>query len=79
LVRRRDDLNNRQLALLDHALRHADAAYTHESHATSHRISIMAARNDLQSLVAAKFLTQEKRGKKFVYRPVTGLEARLKR
>jgi Fic family protein len=79
LARRRDDLNNRQLALLDHALRHKEATYTHESHANSHRISIMAARGDLQSLVAAKLLTQEKRSKKFVYRPVTGLEAKLKR
>lgn len=78
LVRRRNDLNNRQLALLDHALRHPDAAYTHESHATSNRISIMAARGDLQSLVAAKLLSQERRGKKFVYRPMPRLEARLK-
>lgn len=78
LVRRRDDLNNRQLALLDHALRHPDAAYTHESHAVSHRISIMAARGDLQSLVATKLLSQERRGKKFVYRPMPRLEARLK-
>lgn len=79
LVRRRDDLNNRQLALLDHALRHPDAAYTHESHATSNRLSIMAARSDLQSLVAARLLTQEKHGKKFVYRPVPKLEAKLRR
>lgn len=78
LVRRRDDLNNRQLVLLDHALRHPDAVYTHESHANSHRISIMAARNDLQSLVATKLLSQGKRGKKFVYRPVPKLEAKLK-
>jgi len=79
LIRRRDDLNNRQLALLDHALRHPDAAYTHESHASSHRISIMAARGDLQDLVRAKFLRQEKSGKKFVYRPVPRLDSKLKR
>ncbi len=79
LVRRRNDLNNRQLALLDHALRHPDAAYTHESHATSNRLSIVAARSDLQSLVAARLLTQEKHGKKFVYRPVPRLEAKLRR
>lgn len=79
LVRRRGEFNTRQLALLDHALRHADAMYTHESHANSHRISIVAARSDLQALVSARLLTQERHGKKFVYRPALRLESRLKR
>jgi Fic family protein len=74
----RTDLNSRQLALLHHALRKRDAAYTHESHASSHNISIPTSRSDLQQLVRKKFLMQDRRGNKFVYRPATNIEARLK-
>lgn len=79
LIRNSIDLNQRQLALLSHAVRHRDAAYTHESHANSHRISVVASRIDLQALVRMGYLTQRRSGRKFVYQPVKNIEARLKR
>ncbi len=78
-VSARTDLNERQLAMLHHALRKRDALYTHESHAASHRISIPTSRSDLQDLVRLGFLKQERRSKKFIYRPAKNIEARLKR
>lgn len=79
LVRRRNDLNTRQLALLQHALRHPEAMYTHDSHANSHRVSGISARSDLQELVRLQMLKQERGGRKFIYRPVSNLEAKLRR
>lgn len=73
----RGDLNHRQLALLDHAIRHPDAIYTHESHGSSHRMSLMTARADLLDLVGRGWLQQSRSGKRHVYQPVPGLEARL--
>ncbi|MFN3842375.1 MAG: Fic family protein [Rehaibacterium terrae] len=78
LLSHRGDLNHRQLALLDHALRKPDAEYTHESHASSHRISIVTARSDLLRLVEFGWLRQLRRGKRFVYMPTRNLEARLR-
>ena len=76
-LRNDPDLNHRQLAVLNHALRTPDAHYTHESHANSHRISVMTARADLQSLVARGWLKQRRSGKRFIYTPAPGLDARL--
>lgn len=79
IVHRRIDLNQRQLALLQHALRHSNAIYTHESHANSHRVSNLTANNDMKELVQLGFLVQAKRSKAFVYRPVKNLLSKLKR
>ena len=73
----RDDFNHRQLALLTHALRHSDAIYTHESHANSHRMSIMTARADLLDLVERGWLVKSKSGKRLVYQPSKDLESKL--
>lgn len=73
----RDDLNHRQLALLDHALRNPDAIYTHDSHANSHRMSIVTARADLLALVRRGWLKKSRSGKRLVYQPVKDLELRL--
>jgi Fic family protein len=75
----RDDLNHRQLALLDHALRNPDALYTHDSHANSHRMSVMTARSDLLGLVARGWLRKARSGKRLVYQPAVDLESRLAR
>lgn len=74
LVRRRTDeiqrlegkyrgegFNHRQLALLSHALRNPVASYSAKTHGTSHGISGMTARKDLDALVAAGYL--ERAGK----------------
>ena len=73
----RGGLNHRQLALLDHALRRPDAEYTHDSHATSHRISGVTARADLIDLVERGWLTLVRAGRRVHYLPVDNLEARL--
>ena len=76
-LRGRDDLNHRQLALLDHALRHPDAIYTHESHANSHRVTDITARSDLLDLVARGWLRRARSGKRSIYQPVDDLASRL--
>ncbi|MBS3896822.1 Fic family protein [Silanimonas sp.] len=73
----RGDLNHRQLALLDHALRRPEAEYTHDSHATSHRISGVTARTDLLGLVAKGWLRQVRVGRRVHYLPIDQLEARM--
>lgn len=73
----RGDLNHRQLALLDHALRRPEAEYTHASHATSHRISGVTARTDLLGLVAKGWLRQVRVGRRVHYLPIDQLEARM--
>ena len=76
-LRGRDDLNNRQLALLGYALRHPDARFTVEGHQTSHRVVYETARTDLIGLVRAGFLDSKKVGKRTVFSPVRDLEKRL--
>ncbi|HUH04493.1 MAG TPA: hypothetical protein VML75_21000, partial [Kofleriaceae bacterium] len=77
-VRARDDLNNRQVVLLGHALRHPDARFTIEGHRTSHRVVYETARTDLLDLVARGLLEQRKTGRKLVFSPVPGLERLLR-
>jgi len=79
LLRGRGDLNHRQLALLDHALRNPDQAYTHASHANSHRITIMTARSDLLGLVKQGWLQRARARKQVTYHPVDALAAKLSR
>lgn len=73
---RRTDLNNRQIALLTHALRHADGVYTVHSHATSHRVTRQSARNDLLDLEAGGFLQRRTIGRRFEFLPAQDLAAR---
>lgn len=71
------DLNHRQIALLAHALRCPDAIYSHDSHANSHRVSIITARADLLDLVKRQWLTVRRSGKRNVYQPIPELEKTL--
>lgn len=77
-LRVRDDLNNRQLALLSYALRHPDARFTIEGHQTSHRVVYQTARTDLLGLVSAGFLEQSKSGKRLYFTPVREIHRKLK-
>ncbi len=74
---RQTDLNHRQIALLTHALRHADAEYTIQSHATSHRVVRQSARTDLHDLEARGLLSRRRVGRKFFYAPAPDLRTRL--
>jgi Fic family protein len=76
---RESTLNHRQVAMLSHALKHADAEYTAVSHSRSHRVTEQSARTDLQDLVDRGLLTRRLVGKKFVFDPVPDLAERLER
>lgn len=76
-LKRSRELNQRQLALLAHAHRHADAEYSAQIHAASHGVSLQTARTDLDSLVSRRLLKRTKRAKKFVYSPAPNLERML--
>ena len=77
-LRGHGELNYRQLALLTHALRHVDGQYTFASHAGSHGVSIPTARTDLNELETLGLLTKKRRSRTFIYRPVAGLDAKIR-
>jgi Fic family protein len=77
LLRQSPDLNYRELALLGHAMRNADARYTIKSHRTSHNVSYETARSDLLDLESRGFLRKQKRGRAFAFTPVPELVEKL--
>jgi Fic family protein len=68
-----DDLNHRQRALLQHAIRHPLESYTIESHATSHRVHYQTARTDLVDLVARGYLESWRTGEGKRFKPTKKL------
>ena len=79
LLRAHDSLNHRQLALLTHALKHPDFAYTIRSHQSSHGIVYQTARADLLGLLSRSFLEKRRRGRVLAFFPVQDLQERIKR
>jgi Fic family protein len=78
LQRRTTPLNHRQIALMSHALRHPETAYTVEAHQRSNGIVYETARRDLLDLAEAGLLTKGKRGKAMVFRSALDLPERVK-
>lgn len=78
-VHLRNQLNHRQLALLNHALKKAHALYTVESHRRSHDISYETSRSDLLDLAKRGLLSAGKRGRAFQFRPAADLRTALSR
>lgn len=82
LVRRasldHETLNERQLALINHALNKPLARYTVESHRISHGVSYETARSDLLKLVSLGLLDQRKIGKAHLFVPAEDLRGHLK-
>ncbi len=78
MLRAGDDLNGRQLALLIDATREADASYSFDSHAMSHRVSHETARSDLRGLAERGLLTRRRKGHKYIFEPAPDLPTRLK-
>jgi Fic family protein len=71
------ELNQRQLALINHALKQPSARYTVESHRVSHGVSYETARSDLLKLVGQGVLDQRKVGKAHVFVPAANLRELL--
>jgi Fic family protein len=79
LLRNASRLNHRQLALVSHALRHADAEYTIESHGNSHQVAYATSRGDLLDLARHRLLGKRKLGKRFIFSVPTDLARRIER
>ncbi len=75
----RGQFNHRQIALLSHALKHADARYTVESHRASHAVAYATARADLLQLAQLGLLQQQSQGKRFVFLVPGDLTERMNR
>ena len=70
-------LNHRQRALLAHALRHEEDAYTIRGHQKLHDVAYQTARTDLLALAEMGLLEQAKQGKAMVYSAPPNLKQRL--
>ena len=78
-LKRSTDLNQRQLALLAHALRHPNAEYTIRSHMTSHSIAYATARADLFRLADLGLLERRRVGRRsYLFFPPTDLDGRTR-
>lgn len=64
-----DELNHRQRALLEHAIRHPNQGQTIEGHATSRAVHYMTARSDLADLQRRGLLRSRTISKKKRYYP----------
>lgn len=70
-------LNHRQLALLNHGLRHTETIYSIESHRNSNNITYQTARTDLLKLADLGLLEQFKRSRKYFFRIPADLKERI--
>lgn len=78
ILRRTVVLNHRQQAVITHALKHPDATYTFQSHASSHSVVRQTARADLIGLEGLGLLTRTIIRRAMQFRPVADLEERLR-
>lgn len=78
LLKRSNQFNHRQLALLGNAIRTPDASYTFQTHAASHGVTHETARNDLLPLVEMGLLEQRRLGRRYTFTPPTNLPELLK-
>jgi Fic family protein len=72
------ELNPRQLALLNHALKRPDARYTVQSYQRSHGTSYETARADLAKLAEQGLVEQKKIGRAFMFFPSPDLRNLLR-
>lgn len=71
------ELNHRQRALLQHAVKHPLESYTIEGHATSHQVHYQTARNDLIDLLRRGLLGERRVGKGKRYFPTRAIGEKL--
>ncbi len=73
-------LNHRQVALLEHALKNANAIYRIKEHQILHNVAYQTARTDLMSLADDhKLLLKLKEGRTFIYMSPTDLKERIEK
>lgn len=73
----RNELNHRQVALINDAIRNAAVTYTIHEHERLHNVSYLTARADLERLAALGFLLKSRRGNRSFYRPAPRLRQKL--
>ena len=71
--------NERQQAILLKAQTDSDAAFTYESHARLHQITLATARSDLLALEKQGLLLGNRVGRRFQFVPVPDLDERLRK
>ncbi len=76
-LRRRGDLNYRQLSLLSHAVRHPGHHYTIRSHQRSHGTAYATARADLLNLAQNGLLDRIRKGRSWVFEAPRDLVYRM--
>ncbi|MFH2137664.1 MAG: Fic family protein [Candidatus Omnitrophota bacterium] len=77
MLKKYPELNERQKALVKHALDNPNAQYTMNTHQNYHSVTYEAARRDLLYLTKKQFLIKTKKGRKFYYIPHNQLKKRV--
>lgn len=67
MLKKYPELNERQKAIIKHALDNPDKQYTISAHQNYHSVTYEVARRDLLYLTKKQFLIKTKKGKKFYY------------
>ena len=78
LLRGVANLNHRQVVVIGQALRDPDAYFTFAGQKRQHRVAYQSARTDLLGLEALGLLKKWQVGRTFEFRPVDGLEGRIR-
>jgi len=78
LMKRSEDFNQRQLALLSDAVRNPERVYTFDSHAAIHSVTHETARTDLLDLERRGLVTRRTIRRKYFFSPIGNLGERLK-
>ncbi|MCA8887893.1 MAG: Fic family protein [Parvularculaceae bacterium] len=73
----RDQLNHRQIDMLNDAIRNPNVRYTIREHERLHRISYLTARTDLEKLTDLGFLVKSKHGAQSIYKPAPRLRQKI--
>jgi Fic family protein len=77
MLRNVPNLNYRQIALLQHAVKHPDAVYTIESHKNSHNVVRATASADLLDLVERGYLGKRKLNRRYYFTAVPDVGQKL--
>lgn len=72
------DLNNRQIGVIEEALKDSTITVTAASHADKYRVTPQTAHADLRGLEDGGYLMRTKRGRSFEWYPVTDLQRRVR-